>query len=920
MTRKRWQKQWSFMLAAAFAVSLAACSGGGGGGSSSTSTTTTSTTSTTVNGSAATATATVSGTGTTGATTVTGISTAEKISVVGSSTTTGKPEVKGLKMISSLLGLTVTLPSTWTSSVDYYKDPQFVYTHERGDETLNTPNEILCQISQLKADKMVNRGAYRAQVDKNKCSSSKDSKSNAGSANSGQQQGSTNAPDYENWTVLSNRADDTSPHVVAAWVHTTMGGPQGEQPAVIYAKATMSESPSTTNPYGMFTMSFKAYPETNGVADTTKELMHGLLRTVKLTSNNNVVLQFFNAQTESKGGQSFSFNFATAVTRAADGSTGSATSSFPEFDKVCSQTGCDFSSLTNTVWNMAYNSTLYARVPVVSGTADSTKLVCMDKANKVKAAWRYGLYKSDGSRKTLNSGFPIRYVDTSNASHEGFVGYWGLWINDGTSVPNGATVKKQSWSGTTAAEEEYLYKKTKGRLIKHTNKKTTLDKIKNVKLSYWDQTASQSKELKWDGTHFTITGVQGTSGITQVAANTYLDVSALSWSSTLFMWSQSLGGTVIIELPVSGTTVSGTTITSSNGCVKSGGWNSTTSIWTNETFNCTAALTAPALARVTYLKEDIIMPDGKLADGTAVTVPTLTCYENCPKGSQFASGTTGSVFYPRDFNLQDGVTAYTYTWDSANYVLKDGSSEIDLSKGSAAASNTALTGDWGPLTWGLNTGVLFNNNSTNQALMKCPWDTTQICAWQAQQVLSEFYTWQTGPEDWNVLTALLGPKATTPTVAVPFDQPIDVNFSYPTEATGVNPAAVDTKYTGVPFRLQYGGFGDLWGIPGHCVDGETGSDIDCWTNGGKWVRYIPEFTIPDGVTVTDEASTPNTYYVKALEVEESMIGLSQSACSSLSLTTLTLPAETDYTAPDIGTEPTVTDAPAVIGGVVQRTL
>ena len=86
-----------------------------------------------------------------------------------------------------------------------------------------------------------------------------------------------------------------------------------------------------------------------------------------------------------------------------------------------------------------------------------------------------------------------------------------------------------------------------------------------------------------------------------------------------------------------------------------------------------------------------------------------------------------------------------------------------------------------------------------------------------------------------------------------------------------------------------------------------------------FIRWVPEFNVPDGSAVTDAVSSL-TYYVKGLDKEERMIAENDSAtCSTagLSLTTYTLPGASLYVAPVIGTEPTVDGAPAVIGGIVQ---
>jgi hypothetical protein len=73
------------------------------------------------------------------------------------------------------------------------------------------------------------------------------------------------------------------------------------------------------------------------------------------------------------------------------------------------------------------------------------------------------------------------------------------------------------------------------------------------------------------------------------------------------------------------------------------------------------------------------------------------------------------------------------------------------------------------------------------------------------------------------------------------------------------------------------------------------------------------------------ASGGATYYVKSLEKEQRMRAVSASYCSALDITpyaALTLPDLSEFTDPttdsgSIGSEPPVSGAPAVIGGVLQ---
>jgi hypothetical protein len=128
--------------------------------------------------------------------------------------------------------------------------------------------------------------------------------------------------------------------------------------------------------------------------------------------------------------------------------------------------------------------------------------------------------------------------------------------------------------------------------------------------------------------------------------------------------------------------------------------------------------------------------------------------------------------------------------------------------------------------------------------------------------------------------------------------------------------------------LDYSGFGQLNGIPGKCVDMDSGADADCSQggNGNNSIRWVPQFTIPGltPVTATDPASNAATdCYVKPLQVEQRMMPDSTvGACSSLAATDFsayTLPDTSLWSDPKAaeGAEPVVTNAPAIIGGVVQ---
>ena len=125
-----------------------------------------------------------------------------------------------------------------------------------------------------------------------------------------------------------------------------------------------------------------------------------------------------------------------------------------------------------------------------------------------------------------------------------------------------------------------------------------------------------------------------------------------------------------------------------------------------------------------------------------------------------------------------------------------------------------------------------------------------------------------------------------------------------------NPSDPDDKST---FNLEYSGFGNLQGIPGHCIDWDTGEEVNC----GPETRWIPKFSIEEGSEVTAVSDGTTKYYVKPLEAERRMKVVDEGACSALTTTTYDLPDISEWQSPAIGTEPVVSGPPAVIGGVLQ---
>ena len=238
-------------------------------------------------------------------------------------------------------------------------------------------------------------------------------------------------------------------------------------------------------------------------------------------------------------------------------------------------------------------------------------------------------------------------------------------------------------------------------------------------------------------------------------------------------------------------------------------------------------------------------------------------------------------------NLVDGTHYAAYAFDTTDMLLKRG----DESVATTSASESY---------WGIHSGVMFEPSDENLAALECPWDDGATCAWRAYDNLAVSYVWETGKNQWSHLTLLQDP---TTEEFLTFDEPIMVKYQ---------------DSDGKSFYLDYAGGGELHGIPGMCVDMDTGSEISCHEAGGegKHIRWVPQFSIPDGSVVVNQA-TDEEYYVKALEKEQRMIAVDTAECADLELVEYDLPAADGWVEPDIGAQPEVTDPPAVIDGELQ---
>jgi hypothetical protein len=534
----------------------------------------------------------------------------------------------------------------------------------------------------------------------------------------------------------------------------------------------------------------------------------------------------------------------------------------------------------SATFNFAYNSSYFRR-------SDGTNDECFDrsKANAAISVWRYGTYNStDGSRvDQAHPGFPL-VASYSGASYYGFANYWGInfqgldlnSIADASPIPS-LTVTDQRPGNTTA----YNLSKVGGKLTKWTQTATTLGALDGIPFTFGADLTNQTNNttavsgwnnwiVQWSTTNlsFTVTGIQtcGSNGCVPSAlpgnATAVINPSFLT-TNPIMGWSDSFGGN--LNIPATGSAHA-------------------------------------AGDSVYYYTQSTVVP-GSSGEPTA-----LYCLSQCPTAaalSAFPTGGSSASPFGNGTGQQwfSAPSANTVTYAFGATGLLESSTPMVLEQASQYPSGSMYAQN------GIMTGRLFD---TALSAANCPsgMPTGTVCE-PANPTL--YYSWQTGANQWS--QSLWLTKASDNSV-VALDPPQNLPYTVPT-------GAAYGTFSGKSILLQFNGFGNLYGVPGYCVDPVTNATVDCSVNGS---RYVSMFSIPDGATMTLPGTPSVPLIVKALDAEirlKSLGASASSACASMTLTTLTLPSggthdpssstDSEY----LGTMPTVTSAPKVIDGVLQ---
>jgi hypothetical protein len=730
---------------------------------------------------------------------------------------------------------------------NYTTDPQRYHVWNEALKPIELVNSILCFTGQFKANSFVNAGPYIALADEKACFEDE-----GNSDASAQSAGSSNTPAYVKVIVEATRGDGpTDPLIVKVWM-PEMGGGEDESQSIRF-KSVISKGASEENPFGSFTFNFAMFDSfTSGISQGGGEI-----KTVDIP--NKIGFTFFENELREEGTSSKS----ASVVMSADRSSGVALTSNGDSGGGGGEGGGGGGGGPGqaNAFGLAFNANnvllqtadSYANLPYKADNDGSGTESCLNRTAFDETVGRYDLYSSaDGSRVELNSGLAFKYDSDDNSTFDSFghVGYWGVWAEKPNLLVNGATIQVETPGTHTTTD--YTIIKAPGRLIKNTVQQLPLSEAHGIEFSYWSQDAQQSNFNNWivqylttsddvgvDGFYKTGGSQNGEQGPMVMPLETPVLI-VLGDHESLHMHSQQLGGNI--------------QFTEGN-------------------------------TSLTFFKQEFVNGSETTTGNLFVDGPaTLVCIDRCPVGTLGATelASWDSAYSPR---VTDPANAIMFTIDNTGEnplaLIRDSNGEVV--KYADGITEASLQESHSPNAWGIRSGRMITPDV--YATLTNAWDIHN------PTIVTVFYEWETGLNDFNKTTSIKDSNGVIQT----FDKPIQITYTHTDAADRSGDAGVfDNKL----FMLNYGGSGNLWGIPN--TQSENG-------------RYHPLFNIKDGTII----GANNQFVVKAREVEGTM-QTADGQCASLTLTEPDAPVPTGITGnADIGDMPVVTSAPAVIGGVIQ---
>ncbi len=347
-----------------------------------------------------------------------------------------------------------SIQSNFPPGSDFSTDFARAHVWDQSTEPLDMINDILVQLSQTCADKLVNQGPYLALIEvQERDGDSSPSSGNASSA--------TNAVEYESWIVNSTRSSNTSPQSVRFWIEGEEEVDQNVSiDSTIHAKSEVTAEPDAQNPFGRFSLDYAM------TVDGTDTMFQRGTLSAGPSGNGMAGFSFLGDTVNPNDGGDTQIAVETNAARTSGRARVRAT---------------DWNTGLPIQFLIAFDGNQFARK--IAG-----QVQVFDRDRFRINTWGYNLYwaangngHSAGDRVQLESGFPFTF-NYQGARSFGHVGYWGIWSSVSGLPANGAIVTRDQ-AGTP---EQYTVVRAPGKLIHVEKVELPLADLDNATFEWWD--------------------------------------------------------------------------------------------------------------------------------------------------------------------------------------------------------------------------------------------------------------------------------------------------------------------------------------------------------------------------------------------------------------------------------------------------
>jgi len=816
-----------------------------------------------------------------------------------------------LTIVSLLVLPNAALPAPAATS-PYYTDKTNSYVQDQVSKDMEELNGFLCMIGAMAPDQMVNNGDYIAMVDLNACKPS--------ARNNSPEGGSSNQSNYLAVQLNSTRASNIAPMLTKIWANNLIdqnvawdcsSGTCVPATYNVPMYVSASQAPSKSAPYGVFRLDYcKQYTgDTNctkhiGYIDATRSGLSFYTKDTRLNYSN----------------QEYYDEFALQLSASTTTSTGSGI-------VIKTNTNNPSGTPTTSAVIFANNGDYFYRNDGINPAQ------CFDRSSgkSKETVWRYGLYDiTTGERFNHQSGFPIKFVDSSGTSFYGYIGFYGYWLPYEAVINSGDTVNQVNYNTFPPSEIPYTFHKSGGRLDKYTTYFLTLADLDKSPFYYYAYstfgpfTASNAYYIYWDKTY------------NQFFAQKH-------YNSLTYQWDN-----ITPPLAIDNTAFATNTNNSTYGI--SGNAPVLGNSFTIKAGDIAALAANTSATRVITTSQDVVYPKDFDALNTA---GGLQCIGDCPTAalisaynSYLSVGSGGST--------TPFANAETYSWnptlvvpaaslisyylDSTTGNLREGTPPATL-PGTGSQVIQTVTNYINQSGKMVSAADLATITTTKACGGACSYSQSDIDLLANTQTSYSYYQWSTGAYSWQQMAFLTDSSNTT----VPFYPSIPVLFTAPNSTSY-------GQHAGESFGLYYGDFGNLSGIPYGCIDlrnnqscvyshlvspGTYSYDatlyVDITPSDKQY--YGDDFSIPYDTTLGVVTTTlaqgsiakGTQFLVKALDKEVRLLNVNLNICSvqqlGTNITVSKLPSATLWIDPTatIGAKPVLNPVPAprVIHGVVQ---